>query len=279
MRNHLVVVLLSSLGLVACGGSNQEAKNGGDPWAGFKGTYSTPAAKGETSDDAEPAQKEGKAKAKAEPKHEAAEEAAPAPVLTGHANGVITLNIVEADDAQREARRLAMHEPYRTLLGHFRHELGHYYWERLIEDTPHLAAFRSLFGDEREDYGQALQHHYDAGPPADWRERFISAYASAHPWEDWAECWAHTMHMVSTLDTAANLKLAVIGVDAKREIGADAYRCTDFEALLDTWYPLTEALNALNRSMGLNDPYPFVVNGPTTEKLAFIHAVIRGADR
>ncbi len=202
------------------------------------------------------------------------DEAAPAPVMTGHAGGVITLNIVEADDAQREARRLAMHEPYRTLLGHFRHELGHYYWERLIENTPRVERYRALFGDEREDYGQALQRHYDAGPPPDWRERFISAYASAHPWEDWAECWAHYMHMVSTLDTATNLRLAVIGVDAKREIGSDAYRCADFEALLDTWYPLTEAVNALNRSMGVNDPYPFVVNTPTTEKLAFIHAVI-----
>lgn len=202
------------------------------------------------------------------------DEAAPAPVMTGHANGVITLNIAEANDAEREARRVAMGEPYRTLLGHFRHELGHYYWERLIENSPLIEDFRGLFGDERADYGEALKRHYDNGPPTDWRSRFISAYASSHPWEDWAECWAHYMHMVGTLDTAANLKLAVIGVDAKREIGSDAYRCTDFEALLDTWYPLTEAVNALNRSMGLNDPYPFVVNAPTTGKLAFIHRVI-----
>ena len=206
-----------------------------------------------------------------------APEAAPAPVMTGHASGVITLNIAEADDAEREARRVAMGEPYRTLLGHFRHELGHYYWERLVKGTPLIDAFRDLFGDERQDYAQALRRHYEQGPPADWNERFISAYASSHPWEDWAECWAHTMHMVGTLDTAANLKLAVIGVDTKREIGSDAYRCTDFDALLDIWYPLTEALNALNRSMGVNDPYPFVVNAPTTGKLAFIHRVIHGA--
>lgn len=51
-------------------------------------------------------------------------------VVTGHANGIIIISVAEADDAERERRRKAVHEPYRTLLGHFRHESGHYYWDR-----------------------------------------------------------------------------------------------------------------------------------------------------
>ena len=132
-----------------------------------------------------------------------------APVLTGHADGVITVNIAEADDAEREKRRTAMHEPYRTLLGHMRHESGHYYWDRLIAGTPELDEFRSLFGDERADYAASLGAHYDRGAPADWQERFVSAYASSHPWEDWAETWAHYLHMVDTLETAAACGLSL----------------------------------------------------------------------
>src|SRR5207302_77798 len=117
-------------------------------------------------------------------------------------DGVITLNVAEADDAQREKRRLQMHEPYRTLLGHFRHEIAHYYWDRLVKDGPLRDGFRARFGDEREDYGAALRRHYQQGPPADWQARFVSAYASAHPWEDWAETWAHYLHMADALETA-----------------------------------------------------------------------------
>ena len=130
-------------------------------------------------------------------------------MLTGHADGVITVNIAEADDAERERRRTAMHEPYRTLLGHMRHESGHYYWDRLIAGTPELDEFRSLFGDERADYAASLSTYYERGAPADWQERFVSAYASAHPWEDWAETWAHYLHMVDTLETAAACGLSL----------------------------------------------------------------------
>ena len=110
-------------------------------------------------------------------------------MLTGHADGVITINIAEADDAERERRRTALDEPYRTLLGHVRHEVGHYYWDRCSSSrTARVSTrFRGLFGDERDDYGAALARHYGNGPPADWQDRFVSAYASAHPWEDWAE--------------------------------------------------------------------------------------------
>ena len=130
-------------------------------------------------------------------------------VLTGHDNGVITINLAEADDAERERRRQRMGELYRTLLGHFRHEIGHYYWGRLILSTPHLDEFRRVFGDERQDYAAALQNYYASGAPADWSERFISAYASSHPWEDFAETWAHYFHMIDTLETAHVAGLAV----------------------------------------------------------------------
>ena len=127
----------------------------------------------------------------------------PPTVLTGHTGGVITISLAEADDAERERRRHALGEPYRTLLGHVRHEAGHYYWDRLIAGTDRHDAFRALFGDERDDYQAALQRHYAGGPPADWQARFVTAYASVHPWEDWAETWAHYLHITDTLETAA----------------------------------------------------------------------------
>jgi hypothetical protein len=130
-------------------------------------------------------------------------------VLTGHDHGVITINAAEADDPFREKIRVEMGEPYRTLLGHFRHEIGHYYWDRLVQSTPWLERFHSEFGDESADYSEALQRHYDAGPPADWSSHFISAYASMHPWEDWAETFAHYLHIVDTLDTARSYGLAL----------------------------------------------------------------------
>jgi hypothetical protein len=123
-------------------------------------------------------------------------------VLTGHHNGLITINIAEADDIERETARKLMKEVYRTVLGHFRHEIAHYYWDRLIADSNKIEGCRQLFGDERIDYAEALKSHYEQGPPADWNNHFISAYASTHPWEDWAETWAHYMHIVDTLETA-----------------------------------------------------------------------------
>ena len=108
-------------------------------------------------------------------------------VLTGHASGLITLNVAEADDPERERQRKSMGEPYRTLLGHFRHEIAHYYWDHLVADTPAIEEFRRLFGDEREDYQASLQRYYAQGPAPDWPERFVTAYASSHPWEDFAE--------------------------------------------------------------------------------------------
>jgi hypothetical protein len=195
-----------------------------------------------------------------------------ASVMTGHADGVITINLAEADDAERERRRHEMGEPYRTLLGHFRHEIGHYYWGRLIADTPHLEAFRQIFGDERQDYGAALDAYYASGAPADWSERFISAYASSHPWEDFAETWAHYFHMVDTLETA---HVAGLVVNPKLEQSAGAVfdfhpRDSDMERLVEAWATLTLTVNSLNRSMGLQDLYPFVLGPLAVAKLAFV---------
>lgn len=199
-------------------------------------------------------------------------------VLTGHANGLITLNIAEADDAERERRRLQMGEPYRTLLGHFRHEIGHYYWDVLINDGPHQARFRELFGDDREDYGEALKRYYAAGAPADWQQRFISAYATAHPWEDWAETWAHYLHMTDTLEIAVDCGISVrpgrAGEPVMKAKAELVLTPSVFDAWLNDWYTLTYILNNLNRGMGMADGYPFVIPPPAVEKLRFVHEVV-----
>jgi hypothetical protein len=200
-------------------------------------------------------------------------------VVTGHAQGLITINIAEADDAERERARQDMAEPYRTLLGHFRHEVGHYYWERLVRDGPGLEWFRTMFGDERQDYGACLERHHSEGPPPDWQERFVSAYASAHPWEDFAETWAHYLHIVDTLETAAAFGLRVhpkAGRDPAlaTEIQFDPYRQNDFDALLKAWLPLTYAVNSLNHSMGQPDLYPFVLAPAVMAKLRFAHGLV-----
>jgi hypothetical protein len=130
-------------------------------------------------------------------------------VLTGHDAGLITINLKEADDAYRETLRNSMGEPYRTLLGHFRHEVGHYFWDKLVRDAGRLQECRTVFGDERADYSEALENYYAQGPLPDWQGGFISAYATAHPWEDFAETWAHYLHIVDTLETASTFGLRI----------------------------------------------------------------------
>lgn len=208
------------------------------------------------------------------------------PPLTGHNHGLITLNIREADDAYRVQVREAMHEPYRTLLGHFRHEIGHFYWDQLVAGGPWLAPFRAVFGDERADYAQALRRNYEAGPPADWAQRFISTYASCHPWEDWAETWAHYLHMMDTLDTAISFGVSRVAVEQAYEpfTRASLYDPDDPEGqgfldLVNAWVALTGVLNELSRSMGQQDFYPFVLPGAVVGKLQFVHRVIRDAAR
>jgi len=199
-------------------------------------------------------------------------------VLTGHDNGVITVNIDEADDVVREGRRISMHEPYRTLLGHFRHEIGHYYWDLLIRDSIDIDAFRQTFGDERMDYDLALRDYYARGPAANWNDRFVSAYASVHPWEDWAETWAHYLHMTDTLETAAacglSLKPDRPDEPAMEKQPKKPIHQQSFNEIIENWFPLTYVLNSLNRGMGLADAYPFILSAPVVDKLRFVHQAI-----
>jgi hypothetical protein len=205
-------------------------------------------------------------------------------ILTGHDNGLITISLLEADDAEREKLRTNLHEPYRTLLGHFRHEVGHYYWDRLVRDGGKLDECRELFGDETRDYNEALQAHYQNGAPANWQDNFVSAYATMHPWEDFAETWAHYLHIIDTLEMAHNFNLRVSprlastdGLSATAD--RDPYLIEGVEELLSEWIPVTFAVNSLNRSMGQPDLYPFVLSPAAINKLGFIHRLVRNVAR
>lgn len=197
-------------------------------------------------------------------------------VTTGHDNGLITLDIAEADDAHRERTRSALGEPYRTLLGHFRHESGHYFFDRLIAGTRWLEPFRARFGDERIDYASALDRHYREGPRADWADHHISAYATMHPWEDWAETWAHYLHIVDTTDTAVSCGLSLVPDSPHEPTLTDhtPVEETSFDNLMKRWFPLTYVLNSLNRSLGQQDSYPFTLAPEVVDKLRFVHRVI-----
>jgi len=192
-------------------------------------------------------------------------------VFTGHANGVITLDLAEGDDVHREQLRISMDEPYRTLLGHFRHEIGHYYFYRLIgTSADYLERFNELFGDPDLDYQEALDRHYSQGAPAGWQKNFVSSYATMHPAEDWAETFAHYLHIRDTLDTAAAFGFAPAGATFERRVLGPS----GFDTIIDLWLPLSWALNMVNRSMGKEDLYPFVLPAPVLEKMRFIHTVI-----
>lgn len=200
------------------------------------------------------------------------------PVVTGHADGVVTIDIAEADATHLAAQRRDLGERYRTPLGHLRHETGHYFFLRLFPDDSSKAAFRDLFGDETADYQAALDRHYENGPPADWATSFVSAYASMHPAEDWAETFAHYLHMVDTLETAAACGLSVAqpldcAVPNDR-VRAGTVDFADVDELLEAWSAVALALNSLNRSMGHPDAYPFALSAPAAAKLRFAHDAI-----
>jgi hypothetical protein len=203
-------------------------------------------------------------------------------VMTGHDNGLITIALIEADDAERERRRTQMHEPYRSLLGHFRHEVGHYFWDVLVRDGGRLDECRAVFGDDSQSYEAALQTHYTNGPPADWQEHYVSQYASTHPWEDWAETWAHYLHIVDTLEMARAFGITVKPRLVRDEtlsavIDLDPYDAeTGMTNIIGGWLPLTFAMNSLNRAMGNPDLYPFVLSPTVVTKLGFVHDVVHG---
>jgi hypothetical protein len=192
-------------------------------------------------------------------------------VMTGHENGIITLDLAEGDDVHREQLRVEMDEPYRTLLGHFRHEIGHYYFYRLIAPSgDYLARFRELFGDPDADYSEALERHYRDRAPEGWRKSFVSSYATMHASEDWAETFAHYLHIRDSLDTSAWCGLAPASATFDRPaLGPSA-----FPNIIEMWLPLSWSLNMVNRSMGHDDLYPFVLPVAVLDKMRFIHTVI-----
>ncbi len=195
-------------------------------------------------------------------------------VITGHANGVVTLDLAEGDDVHREQLRVSMDEPYRTLIGHFRHEIGHFYQMVLVGDGPNRGRYEELFGDPDEDYQAALDRHYGDGPPENWKDDYVSSYATMHPAEDWAETFAHYLHIRDTLDTAAAFALAPAGAS----LDADLPGQVGFDRIIEWWLPLTWALNQINRSMGHQDLYPFVLPPKVLEKMEFIHELITSDD-
>jgi hypothetical protein len=201
------------------------------------------------------------------------------PVTTGHLDGLVTLDLAESDDAERELRRVQMGEPYRTLLGHMRHEVGHFFFPVLANTGARLAAARALFGDERGDYQAALDRHYADGPPDDWAQSYVSAYATMHPSEDWAETFAHVLHLHDALQTAREYGVRVEGPPGRPDLHAEpvvAAGAVGLREVLDDWLGLTYALNALNRSLGHDDLYPFVLTGPVIEKLDLVDDLVAG---
>lgn len=186
-------------------------------------------------------------------------------ILSGHAKGVITINVAEADGSYREATREAMNESFRSLLGHFRHEIGHYYWERLIPNSMNYTEFKQLFGDQTQDYRTALDKYYLNGPVDNWQAHYISAYASMHPLEDWAETWSHYMLMRETIETAFNYQIC-----------PKLTPYSDFDIWMSEWMQLAVVLNALSRSIGNADAYPFIISETVNTKLKFIHRLVNG---
>jgi hypothetical protein len=200
-------------------------------------------------------------------------------IMTGHANGVITILLREADSVSREQIRKELQEPFRTLIGHLRHEVGHYFWDRLISNNQEvLSAFRAHFGNEEANYSDSLQAYYKQGAPNDWQDAFISKYATSHPWEDWAETWAHYLHIMDMEETAHFFRLGVdpIGIskNMKTKVTRDPYIIKEFQTIIDTCVPLTFAVNNINRAMGIPDVYPFVITPKVVKKMTFIHELL-----
>jgi hypothetical protein len=195
-------------------------------------------------------------------------------VMTGHDEGIVTIALTEADSAERERRRSQLDEPYRSVLGHFRHEIGHHYWDVLVRDGGRLEACRAVFGDDTQDYGEALKRHYSEGAPPNWQESFVSAYATSHPWEDFAETWAHYFHIVDTLEMASAFDMSIEPIDTDGAYTArldfDPYVEGTIEDIIDAWAPFVLAMNSINRAMGRPDLYPFVLAPAVVEKLRFI---------
>jgi hypothetical protein len=204
-------------------------------------------------------------------------------VSIGHANGIITIDLAETLDAYRESLRVRLGEPYRTMLGHFRHEIGHYYQGVLLTGDEQWDACRALFGNERASYRDAISRHYKEGAPENWAESFISEYATMHPWEDFAESFAHYLHISGTLATAAAAGVVlsaerVAGIIDHDIVPQHSYSEFGIDRMLEDWRWLSLMFNRVNRTMGLGDLYPFTLTDPVKAKLRFVHEIIvRGA--
>ncbi len=196
-------------------------------------------------------------------------------IVTGHDSGVITLDLSESDDVHREFVRHQLGEPYRTVLGHLRHEIGHYYWQLLVVDGGRLEAFRLLFGDDRRSYEESLGQYYGHDVDGGWSVTHVSQYATMHPWEDWAETFAHYLHIDAGLATATAIGLRV--GEPALSAGIDAWAAREHMAIgrmVQEWLGFTIALNAMARSIGQHDLYPFFLSAKVVEKLDFVHGAI-----
>ncbi|MTH78159.1 zinc-binding metallopeptidase family protein [Paracoccus aestuariivivens] len=187
-------------------------------------------------------------------------------VTMGHADGVITINVVEADDAVRVERQQELGELYRSMVGHMRHEIAHFLFERLAVLPGFLDQFRTMFGDERADYAQAITEHY--ANPKDKGATHISKYATMHPHEDWAETSAHILHLVDMTDSLMATGLTGPQIPPP---GYDAYADPNAEQLLTVATAVALAVNEINRALDNPDVYPFVLTETTRAKLAFAH--------
>lgn len=113
---------------------------------------------------------------------------------------------------------------------------------------------------------------------------FISAYAASYPWEDWAETSAHYLLMFDALETASQFGFSV--EDHKLQApaqpvngGQEAARLQDFDVLFEQWTKFSIAINAIDRSMGLRDAYPFAPSLAVRRKLRLIHQIIDAVSR
>lgn len=191
--------------------------------------------------------------------------------ITGHFDGVVTLDLAETDDLHRDRLRHRLGEPFRTVIGHLRHEIGHFYWDRLVGQSDDLKRFRRVFGDERDDYAQAVERYYaGAGAGGSWdRARFVTAYAAAHPFEDWAETFAHYLHILDAVDTAVAHDL--VPDDSASILVTDAVGTLELADILAAWRPINIAVNAIAETLGVAPVYPFDPVDAVVDKLAFVH--------
>jgi hypothetical protein len=190
-------------------------------------------------------------------------------VYTGHADGRITINLREADTVEREKSRVIFQEAHRTVIGHFRHEVAHLYWQLLVQGHCE-PEFKAAFGDhENPSYSDAQQRYYEGGPQEGWQANYVSAYATMHPWEDFAETFATYLDMVSVLDTALHMCVADSCDPTK----------ADLATMISRYVSLGIVLNEMNRAMGLIDLVPEILLPPIVAKMQFVHDLVRAAGK